>query len=57
MTHDPNSTVMEKYYTAQRTSLPDLTLLALDIEFYFGYELAVHATRRAKLKSDHNNHI
>ncbi|RSL81666.1 hypothetical protein CDV31_017017 [Fusarium ambrosium] len=29
MAHDPQSVVMEKYYTAQRTSLPDLTALAL----------------------------
>ncbi|RSL53346.1 hypothetical protein CEP53_007779 [Fusarium sp. AF-6] len=29
----------------------------MDIELHFGYELAVHATRRAKLKSDRNNQI
>lgn len=29
MAHDPHSIVMEKYYTTQRTSLPNLTSLAL----------------------------
>ncbi|RSL44230.1 hypothetical protein CEP51_016253 [Fusarium floridanum] len=30
MAHDPDSIVMEKYYTVDRTMLPDLTSLAID---------------------------
>jgi hypothetical protein len=29
MAHNPDSTVMKKYYTADRTMLPDLTSLAI----------------------------
>ncbi|KAH6950674.1 hypothetical protein DER45DRAFT_649192 [Fusarium avenaceum] len=30
MAHDPDSTMMETYYTADRTAIPDLTSVALD---------------------------